>query len=663
MLHDDDPRFVRWSAHPGGLLVAATLERLLVHVTSTIDAPLVALVCALHAKFLPAPPSVVLLRALTARFDWASTPDDDATDLAAYKRVVRVRTFVVLRHWLLEHFARDFAARDAAALRDQLAAWLNSHKDLKLVRSLRSLVRRLKRQHAAVPATSASGSDDELQLNDIEYSQRPLAPAPISYAQSSRETAEAEAVISARPRADIAKTLSTAIFGRLRQRVLTRNSRAVDATVAPSPQRQQPARTAGVESDADDEDDDEEEGDVTLQDSRTLAHSASNATIRSAKVPAEPDTPEPAETPVYQSERPAALEPLAAQVPQSLAEYDDMPRVELDDLTDDEDEDVVVAKRTLRRLPGAHDLRLATTMRGLAPPATASSGSSRRFSADSFASSTYDSAPTSYAASADDLYGFGTEGYKPMDAESVEAPKITTLEDEEADMEAGAACVGVEGFILDGIDSDEEDDGPSGVEAALLSLEGKIDEARARERAAKVAAQMAKSERFRSNAGDSTPSSKSSAVTESALPHLPPLPPSPEQTEEMPRSISNRTLGSTRFFSIHATRPIAQRHHSFVLDWRTDVLAQQFLLIERDILRAITPKELMDGGWREMGTAKTCDWEQYVKDRRREDVERRSSGEPALERNVAQSIARYDLVANWVASEACLLSSADVVEC
>ncbi|KAF0381761.1 guanine nucleotide exchange factor lte1 [Gigaspora margarita] len=68
-----------------------------------------------YRKFLT---PIKLCKLLILRFDWALGGDDEE------RRIVRVRTFVVIRHWLLNYFAYDFIP--CYALRTTLTKYLNS---------------------------------------------------------------------------------------------------------------------------------------------------------------------------------------------------------------------------------------------------------------------------------------------------------------------------------------------------------------------------------------------------------------------------------------------------------------------------------------------------------------------------------------------------------
>ena len=96
----NDPTFVRYSPTTGRI-TAATPARLIAQITSPLflDYELLADFFLTYRSFLK---SRDLLEYLLGRMQWALTNDSDAG------RIVRVRTFVALRHWILNYFADDF---------------------------------------------------------------------------------------------------------------------------------------------------------------------------------------------------------------------------------------------------------------------------------------------------------------------------------------------------------------------------------------------------------------------------------------------------------------------------------------------------------------------------------------------------------------------------
>lgn len=348
-------------------------------------------------------------------------------------------------------------------------------------------------------------------------------------------------------------------------------------------------------------------------------------------------------------------------------------RIELDDVDlSDEDEDVVEVKKTLKRLPAAHNLRLATTLKNLAP------GPFRN--------------------SIDSVSSYGSP---------VRPERDSMVSSDEEDLPAGVQIV--PNFILDGM-LDSDDDEPGDVEAALRRLEGLVDETKEKEKARRVERQMEKStqlerlklslastqddddsdvESRRASVAASTASSPPASIAPSkasvdapaplpareavvaaapitTIPSHATSPPAAPREFKMDsknaRSLS-RKMGLTRKPSLSqlfaaVSRPLSARpgispptHRSFLLLCRTEVLAQQFCLIERDMLRVLGWQELVGGTWRDRTQQpEVLDWEAYLKDRRKLDLAARANGDRAHS-DVQAVIARFNLTANWVCSE------------
>lgn len=140
----DDPAFVRYAPH-SAKIVAATPARLIVQITSPrfLDYELLSDFFLTYRAFLS--PSD-LAKYLISRLQWAVARSDDAG------RIVRVRTFVALRHWILNYFADDFIPSRAfrqqfCDLVNQVATSLKQRADggagdLKIVGELKKCWRR-----------------------------------------------------------------------------------------------------------------------------------------------------------------------------------------------------------------------------------------------------------------------------------------------------------------------------------------------------------------------------------------------------------------------------------------------------------------------------------------------------------------------------------------
>ncbi|GET02507.1 ras GEF [Rhizophagus clarus] len=121
------------------VIMAATIEKLIEKLTSGIDYTFLTDFFLTYRAFIT---PLHLCKLLILRFNWALEADDEK------RRVVRVRTFVTLRHWLLNYFAYDFVpCRD---LRSTLITYLNTlhplaPRDQKIVQALKRIIKRLKK--------------------------------------------------------------------------------------------------------------------------------------------------------------------------------------------------------------------------------------------------------------------------------------------------------------------------------------------------------------------------------------------------------------------------------------------------------------------------------------------------------------------------------------
>ncbi|KIY44884.1 ras GEF [Fistulina hepatica ATCC 64428] len=138
------------------VLLAATIERWIAQLTSDLDYDELLIFFLTYRTYLSA---LDLCHLLICRFHWAlqeSTTQEDEL----VRRIVRVRTFVAIRYWLLTFFAVDFLPD--RELRLTIADWLNTlirdpilvkHRDgLIIVRKLRKVAKDCKKMHTRIPA-------------------------------------------------------------------------------------------------------------------------------------------------------------------------------------------------------------------------------------------------------------------------------------------------------------------------------------------------------------------------------------------------------------------------------------------------------------------------------------------------------------------------------
>ena len=102
------------------VLVAATIERWLAQLTSALDYDELLVFFLTYRSYITA---IDLCHLLICRFHWALGRSAGGGD-EMVRRVVRVRTFVAIRYWLLTFFAVDFVPN--RELRLLLASWLNT---------------------------------------------------------------------------------------------------------------------------------------------------------------------------------------------------------------------------------------------------------------------------------------------------------------------------------------------------------------------------------------------------------------------------------------------------------------------------------------------------------------------------------------------------------
>ncbi|CAO3643866.1 unnamed protein product [Cunninghamella blakesleeana] len=123
---------------------AASVEKLVEKLTNTLDYEFMTDFFLTYRSFIS---PAQLCKLLILRFRWALENDD------AERRIVRIRTFVVMRHWLLNYFVHDFIP--SRELRVVLTTFLNllpshplvksSPRDQRIVKGLKRVVRRLKK--------------------------------------------------------------------------------------------------------------------------------------------------------------------------------------------------------------------------------------------------------------------------------------------------------------------------------------------------------------------------------------------------------------------------------------------------------------------------------------------------------------------------------------
>ncbi|KAI7860942.1 ras guanine nucleotide exchange factor domain-containing protein [Circinella umbellata] len=140
---EDDQRSVQ-SVDVPKVIEAATVEKLVEKLTMSLDYTLMTDFFLTYRTFIS---PAQLCKLLILRFRWGLESDQEE------RCIVRIRTFVVMRHWLLNYFVHDFIP--SRELRITLTSFLNalpfhprvkqSPRDQRIVKSLKRVVRRLKK--------------------------------------------------------------------------------------------------------------------------------------------------------------------------------------------------------------------------------------------------------------------------------------------------------------------------------------------------------------------------------------------------------------------------------------------------------------------------------------------------------------------------------------
>lgn len=170
--------------------LAATRARLIAELTSEIDNRLMTDFFYTFRIYMT---THQLLDLLCLRFKWALGQPRDVED-DAHRRIVRVRTYVIIKYWLTKLFEVDFLPD--RVLRSKLTTWLNDSgsdpairerpADLKIIKSLKQVVRGMKQAYTG-SGVSALISGEAGKMVSAE---RPTGPPPGEAKTSSVEDAQ-----------------------------------------------------------------------------------------------------------------------------------------------------------------------------------------------------------------------------------------------------------------------------------------------------------------------------------------------------------------------------------------------------------------------------------------------------------------------------------------
>lgn len=118
---NSDGPFVRIAAGPQKVLVAATIERWLAQLTSELNYDELLIFFLTYRTYISA---LDLGHLLICRFHWALGGQTAPGQSDMVRRIVRLRTFIAIRYWLLTFFTVDFVPN--RELRLLFANWINS---------------------------------------------------------------------------------------------------------------------------------------------------------------------------------------------------------------------------------------------------------------------------------------------------------------------------------------------------------------------------------------------------------------------------------------------------------------------------------------------------------------------------------------------------------
>ncbi|GJJ09299.1 hypothetical protein Clacol_003521 [Clathrus columnatus] len=161
-------------AAPQTVIIAATVERWIAQLTSELDYDeLLNFLLTYRTYITPTD----LCHLLICRFHWAlENPTSKQDEMV--RRIVRVRTFIAIRYWLLTFFREDFLPNQA--LCTLFTTWLNSlSRDLSvrggrsgdalsIVRKLKKVVRECKAAHSSQRAEIVASSTDSVAVDDSD---------------------------------------------------------------------------------------------------------------------------------------------------------------------------------------------------------------------------------------------------------------------------------------------------------------------------------------------------------------------------------------------------------------------------------------------------------------------------------------------------------------
>ncbi|KAI8376066.1 ras guanine nucleotide exchange factor domain-containing protein [Radiomyces spectabilis] len=147
LLHHDSSHFIHYTQRDNTMILSsATVEKLVEKLTREMDSDFLLDFFLTFRQFVT---PIKLCKLLILRFRWALLQDNDE------RRLVRIRSFVVIRHWLTHYWAHDFMP--SRTLRFMLCTFLTqlrthpvilaSPRDARIIRNLRHVLKQQRQMH------------------------------------------------------------------------------------------------------------------------------------------------------------------------------------------------------------------------------------------------------------------------------------------------------------------------------------------------------------------------------------------------------------------------------------------------------------------------------------------------------------------------------------
>ncbi|KAG0262935.1 hypothetical protein BG011_009531 [Mortierella polycephala] len=180
------------------VIMAATVENLVEMLTSEIDYTFLTDFFLVYRLFIT---PMGLLKLIILRFKWA------LIDNSPQRQIVRIRSFVTLRHWLLNYFEFDFMP--SKDLRQTLSRFLRllmkdplvvqSTRDQRIVKELRRYSQSLIKEHYKAMAPKQSEEQDHMHRRHLRRTM------PVEYPEASNSRTHKQGLTSSRRSSSISR--------------------------------------------------------------------------------------------------------------------------------------------------------------------------------------------------------------------------------------------------------------------------------------------------------------------------------------------------------------------------------------------------------------------------------------------------------------------------